>query len=179
MKTLSALLLAWPLLALAAPGAGFSSATEDETESWSRVEPALAEAIVAHEEMREQVDELIKEHGLKQDYRQFFVARPIRLSRQHNGYWFVRPGSAPYYPAFYGAHAFMHWITQGERVIYAGSSDAFSILPGSSHGLFDIEEAQCRVDRCYLVRLRYDGRRYVEAECTLRDLSSGKSGPCQ
>lgn len=163
-----------PNLALSETIKNFYSATEDSTEKWSSVSNNLAHKIIALENMTKQVDEEVKEKALPKDYRQFFASKQINLSHKTHNYIFVRPKSTPYFNSFYGAHTFMHWITQGDEVIYSGNSDYFKVLSTIKRGMHDIEEVQCRVNKCYLTRLSYNGRSYSPSSCQTHDLETGK-----
>lgn len=163
-----------PSISLAETNKKLYSATEDSTEKWSSISNNLAHKIVTLENMTKQVDEEIKEKSLSKDYRQFFASKQINLSLKAHNYLFVRPKSTPYFNSFYGAHTFMHWIAQDDEVIYSGNSDYFKVLSTIEKGMYDIEEAQCRVNKCYLTRLSYNGRRYSPSSCQTHDLETGK-----
>lgn len=155
----------------------FETYTEEKTTGWSAVSSALAALIVRSDaDLKLQADQEMAEKGVKAgDYRQFFVSRKLPLSTDRKTFLFVRPKSFPYFQTFYGAHIFCHWIVDDRNsILYAGNSDAFRVLGSSKNGMKDIQEAQCRGGKCYLVKLSFRAGKYQETSCSTQDIDSGK-----
>ena len=171
MRTLAALLLLAPGVALAAPPHDelFASSTEDSTAGWARIPEALARALVASGDASDRtlVDDTIRGKGLARNDAQFFRAKAVRLAVAGLPMRFVRPPDKPYYLPFYGAHIFRFWFVDARgQIVFASAADAVAVLKSSHAGLHDLRVSQCHGGGCDDTVEVFAHGRYEAAACT-------------
>jgi hypothetical protein len=128
----------------------------------------------------EDLDEcLVQERFKKADYAA--LLRAVKIDAEDGRkLWFVRPALKPYCQALYGAHLFRYFLVEDQpaaepryRLLYHRGGDGFSVYPGKSHGLNDIEATRCIVGECRSTRMAFDGKTYRKVRCSITTFNNG------
>lgn len=117
----------------------------------------------------------------------FFQIAQLDLNGDAHPDYFVRPASAPYCSAFYGAHLFRYWLITSHsgphgpayQIVLHNGSDEFRVLAASSHHYRDLQVISHNAVEIYTSIWRFDGHAYQPRSCRVRPVSGGrKTMPC-
>jgi hypothetical protein len=159
----------------------FENRTEDPTNGWTHVTPALARVLMRHEAQLQDLTGYTQEGAIPKNPSARLVWRAVPIGLDGKKIEYVRPTLAPYFAFFYGAHQFQHWLVLNGRILYEGDSDIFRVLRSGHDGMRDIEETSCTAVTCYATQLRFDSQsgRYRAASCRATAMSNDKETvPC-
>lgn len=129
----------------------------------------------------ENFEDCLKNNNIsKNDLSKLFIVSYANINSSYKNIYFVRPAIEPFCLTFYGAHLFRYWFVKANslgskpsfELLFKAGGDGISVLDSETNGYKDLESESHTAIEIYRLQLKYDGKKYKNAKCTVENIET-------